>query len=1052
MMKRRDFMKSGLISLASFGASRPAFGGASQAGGAYSEGQGIVLSNKYLDWELTMSGGAVRSTRLHNKLSGRIFDISDSQEIQLAFSAAKTRVEIPWWKAKVGTDHDADSPERERGYLAGYHREEFKDDADWSTTLNLLLRGVDRSDIPPIFNGYAWFRQQFELPGDASGEPLTFCLGGYTQEDWNEYWVYVNGMEIGHWKKSGRWREPEQLALPPGSAGYATLRFGGGKKNLLAIRTFQCDKRFEGVSDEILDRFMFDARLADQFITVGQPYRHVSDFKSHAWRKEASGEHSKCAIDLTNDQEQLQLTLYYELDGFTRRKWFELKNAGAGERLLLDIDLDDFQLNAPTREGDYGQPLIAAGELFCAVEHPAGINQGMGGRVRLRHLPGKRLPAGGTFTSKVAIIGVAPPNEGREQFLDYIRARCPRKGLLSIYDPLGINGFPDTPCWTLDDREMLGTMDVLEKWQKQGVKFDYYVPDVGWQDRTGDMTQFWPQCFPNGPDEVIHRAHQLGMMWGLWFSGTAGEWGIGENPRIGPSQTIVPSGEPARYEYRDGFPQDDWRQQFCLASEPYFTIFRDGLLEHIRRYHLQFYKVDNSTYYCNNPNHGHLPGKYSTEAQFDALIEIAKATRQANPDIYIMWYWGVRSPFFLLYGDSIFEKRVILEAASTGDQPALFFRDAVTLALDQGTRFVEFIPPICRDSLGVWITDTRWGNSMRKERWQEAAVMDLGRGSLLFPQIWGDLSLFDDRDVAFLAWIQDFAKQHQAILQRPQHVFGDPWKNNSYGYAYAQGSHGLFFMNNVDFEARRISLRLDESLGLKAPDGIKVRLIGQFPDHVELVRKDGLPWAIGQTLDFWLRPFEVAIWEILPEGSPAIHPASLGRRTLSYPEPDVQSCQLGLESEPVDEGMGVHFAEPDPHFRSAMNRPTLEEFRQLGYQKRIVALRTKVPDLGGRPHVLALVLRLRKEEKWWRQRQPADLIQASAKVGDQVLHLEAVPSFRQTGNNQWAPWLVFKIRTSPGWSGKDFHVAFTAYLPPDVTYNLDGWVVPEWWMEKHISK
>ena len=101
---------------------------------------------------------------------------------------------------------------------------------------------------------------------------LTFCLGGYTQEDWNEYWVYANGMEIGHWKKSGRWREPEQLALRADSPVYGRLRFGGGKKNLLAIRAYQCDKSFEGLPDEILDRFIFEQRLSDQFIAVGQPY------------------------------------------------------------------------------------------------------------------------------------------------------------------------------------------------------------------------------------------------------------------------------------------------------------------------------------------------------------------------------------------------------------------------------------------------------------------------------------------------------------------------------------------------------------------------------------------------------------------------------------------------------------------------------------------------------------------------------------------------------------------------------------------------------------
>ena len=104
---------------------------------------------------------------------------------------------------------------------------------------------------------------------------------------------------------------------------------------------------------------------------------------------------------------------------------------------------------------------------------------------------------------------------------------------------------------------MLGTMNLLEKWQKQGVKFDYYVPDVGWQDRTGDVTQFWPQCFPTGPDEVIKRANELGMKWGLWFCATHGDWSIGNNPRTEPSRTIVPGGEWPRYKYRDGFPDDD---------------------------------------------------------------------------------------------------------------------------------------------------------------------------------------------------------------------------------------------------------------------------------------------------------------------------------------------------------------------------------------------------------------------------------------------------------------------------------------------------------------
>lgn len=116
-------------------------------------------------------------------------------------------------------------------------------------------------------------------------------------------------------------------------------------------------------------------------------------------------------------------------------------------------------------------------------------------------------------------------------------------------------------------------------------------------------------------------------------------------------------------------------------------------------------------------------------------------------------------------------------------------------------------------------------------------------------------------------------------------------------------------------------------------------------------------------------------------------------------------------------------------------------------QRWIIARHAKLPDLEGRPHVLAIVLRLRKDGKWWRNHQPADLIQVSAKVSDQVPYLEAVPSFHKT-DSQWAPWLVFKIRTNATWSGKDFRVAINAYLPPDVDCQDEGWVVPEWWMEK----
>jgi len=101
-----------------------------------------------------------------------------------------------------------------------------------------------------------------------------------------------------------------------------------------------------------------------------------------------------------------------------------------------------------------------------------------------------------------------------------------------------------------------------------------------------------------------------------------------------------------------------------------------------------------------------------------------------------------------------------------------------------------------------------------------------------------------------------------------------------------------------------------------------------------------------------------------------------------------------------------------------------------------------LPEFRG-PHMLAFVLRFKKDGKSWRYQQLADLVQAQATIGDQpIIRFETVPNFRQI---EWCPWLVFRIRTNPGWSGKDAVLAINAYLPPEVEVQCEGWVVPQWW-------
>src|ERR1700722_20141088 len=88
-MKRRDFIKSGLASLAATSAIDSSVVGQAIAPGTkgtYVEGQQLTLSNQYLDWDFVMSGGTITSRGFRNKLSGRAFLFEQCKELSLTFS------------------------------------------------------------------------------------------------------------------------------------------------------------------------------------------------------------------------------------------------------------------------------------------------------------------------------------------------------------------------------------------------------------------------------------------------------------------------------------------------------------------------------------------------------------------------------------------------------------------------------------------------------------------------------------------------------------------------------------------------------------------------------------------------------------------------------------------------------------------------------------------------------------------------------------------------------------------------------------------------------
>ena len=970
-MQRREFLRAGLMSAAMAAGTAGEKKKRGPQSAAPRSGR-VELANEQLAWQIEWHEGKLASTKFANKLSGRTFPLGTEGEFALTFSAAQRRVEIPWWKFVYGPDAQPVLPADEQGLRLGFHLP-GSSDADWGLSENLLLRGLRGISKPRggiTYDGYGWFRSTLELPAGALGQEVVLVLGGYDFLDWQEYWIYVNGVEIGHRTSAGRWRTPGHFAFPPANPAYGWLRFGPGEKNMLAVRTRAYDKHFGGYSDDVIRHSVFEPVLADQFVTVGQPYLRVADWSVASFEQSAP---DSAVFSLVSSSLNCRADVHYQLDGPTRRKWIELENSGGKELLLLDAQLDDYRTGAAVSEGGQGEPVFIADEAFAALEHPAGLNQGERDRVRLMHFPGQRIAPGASWRSHAALLSVTKPGQTLESFLTYVQERSPRKKkLLSLYTPFGINN-QWGGCPTLDDQETLRILDRLAEWQKKGVRFDYFTLDWGWVDPTSDSTRFAPQCYPQGEAKIVERIRDLGMKFGLWFSVTYGGKSIGEYPLVAPSFIPKP-GDPesplsSQLVYRNGYVADGGAPEgLCVASEPYASLLQNAILHHIRQNGLKFLKLDMGNYYCNSAHHAHLPGKYSTEAMYERLLDIARAARAAEPEIYVMWYWGLRSPFFALHGDSIFETKLFMEGSGTSWFPALYYRDSVTLNLDQSTQFANTIPPINKDSLGVWLSDIRWGNFMGNERWREGLVMDLGRGSLLFPQIWSNIFHLDDHDVEFLASITAFAKRNETLLLERRRSIGDPWKNDVYGYAYGGGERGLVFLNNVHFTTREAQIRLGPELGFNGPLGTPVELQTRFPDEQRVVREDGESFRVGDVVPILVRPFEVLMLDVTPKGTAA---ADLPHRKSWSKETENLGVSLALTPQPLAEWMKIRFADA-------------ARFEQLGHKPQASAWESVLPSFDDEHALLAIAVRLlRDNAEWHYSPTGVEIVQVVVRIGEQ---------------------------------------------------------------------
>ena len=975
-----------------------------------------------------------------NKLSGNTLKFAESQDCVLRLGCSEQRTDIPEWRFRPGSAEDI-PPEEEIGYRAGFYKPDV-DMTNWTLVRQLNyfpIGGFGFQEV--VYPGYGWYRSTFKLPTEAKGKLIEFGLGGGDNYDWLHYWVYLNGTCIGQASPQGEWHEAPKYILKPEDVAYQALRFG--EENVLAVQTRGLNRRRPEMSLPDAERYIMASYLVDQYVSVGPTYREVSEFPLKAHRVENDADQAIIELDLVNEAEGLALTIRWWVlaDEGVIYKHIDVYNAGKAEHVLLEIDLQKLRCDRIVSVGGMGFPCMIGEEVFCGIQHPAGYSQGQDKTVRLRSLPGRKLEPGAIYESKVAMFGISPAGRAGEGFVHYIEKHGRRKKkLLHTYDIYGVydNAGLMNPTEVTEEL-VLDNLDDLERLQKRGIYFDYYFIDTGWSNHRGDLKDFDPSRFPKGPAKIVEQLRKLGMKIGLWVSPSAGPMAFvsaAGNPVLDPS---------AMHPLKEGQPCNE----YCLASEPYRTIFREALLYHVKENNVRSFKLDGFSYFCTNPTHGHMMGKYSVEPIVDSMIEIIEEVRRECLDIMFMYYWHFRSPWWLLHGETIYERGIWMEGATPSDFPARLTRQSVTISFDQGLDHSwDKFPLHTQDSLGVWITHTRWGAYMGKEGWQDAWVMDLARGSMLC-QLWGDVSLFDEKDIQFLAAISAWAKKNSHLLYQPRRILGNPWKAEPYGYACFQGDEGVIFIYNPQFRQDTISLSLCEEIGFCCKDDYGPYLIeNAYPGRNDVALSRPQCVSPRQMLDIPLDPFEVKMLKVLRADNATVpeFPVVEQRKQRSLALPS-QLKEIFCEEVNADAPEEQWFV------RRAINGRSLYVDREEGFEQhdiysdgrdivithRRMAGKLNIPSITEKNVSLLTLAMVSRDGICWHHHALFDIIRLRASLNSENLQVSPNPSRWHEQAGAWS-WIVFQIPLSQSSAGRQISLEIDVYLPRSVTIKLETWL------------
>ena len=551
---------------------------------------------------------------------------------------------------------------------------------------------------------------------------------------------------------------------------------------------------------------------------------------------------------------EFYLSANYEVypQQFTLRKWIEVADSSYGIQFLDRMYVESMTIsNHDYSRGQFGQPVFN-NDLFLGVEYPTVENKIDGNKVRIGYVVGKEIKKN-PFVSHTSIIGASPSKIKLEQsFMDYvdgIKVNGTRPYLLynSWYDFRNPAIVKDSAS-VMNEKTVLNRIHTFKKYMfdKYNIALNAFVLDDGW-DKYQSMWHIDSTRFPNGFTPFVKALKPMNTALGIWASPFCGYSNRDKRVNWGASHG---------YE-RDG-------DFLCFAGTNYKAAYKKQMVDYTKKYNMGYFKWDGFLLACNETDHGHLPGIYSREANVSTYIDIIKAVRKINPNIYLNITTGTwLSPWWLKYADCIWMQGA--DYAYAEDVPSIndrdksiTYRDAVLWDDYQKLNLLFPMSSLMTHGIIKGRLNFLGGKNESLDSFSNEVMMYFGRGVMMW-ELYVSPDLLSDGEWNAIASSIKWAKANKNVLEKTKMILGEPLKRETYGYIHFRKDKGILLLRNPDVMKKKVSIKLTPDLGDIDPSTkYYVKVI--YPYNLILPK----PIKLNETLNLDLNGYEVLTAELIP--------------------------------------------------------------------------------------------------------------------------------------------------------------------------------------------